>query len=76
MLSAAHELRAHQDTVMSTHTVLVPAGVDLHESSELVDADGTVFRITGAVAQRRGLGNKVLFKAATAQVVSDLPVMS
>lgn len=76
MLSAAQELRAHQNTVMSTHTVLVPASVDLRPDSELTDEDGTVYRISGSVAERRGLGKSVLFKAASALVVSDLPGVS
>lgn len=72
VLSAASEYRGGQNTVMSTHTVLVPPSVDLRPESELVDDEGTVYRVAGAVAERRGLGTRILFKAATARVVSDL----
>lgn len=72
VLSAAVEDLAEQNTVISTYTLLVPPGVDLTAASEVVDSDGNQYRVTGQPAERRGLGRRVLFRAASMHRISDL----
>ncbi len=72
-LSAATEIRGSQTTVISDHTLLVPPNVDLRPDSEVIDSDGTVYRVNGSVATRRGFG-RPLFKACALLHISDLEV--
>lgn len=72
VLSAAVELRGTQTTVMSNYTLLVPPTVNLRADSEVIDEDGNLYQINGAVAERRGLRKTPLFLAASVQLISDL----
>lgn len=72
VLSAGVELAGRQDTTVSAYTLLVPADVTLTPASQVVDEAGVVYRISGQPADRRGLGRRVLFRAAAMHRVSDL----
>lgn len=71
-LSSQVELLATQNTTISSFTLLVPAAVPLTARSEVVDEDGHRYQVIGEPAARRGLGRKVLFRAAALHRVSDL----
>lgn len=74
VLRTAVEFRAGQSTVIANGTLLVPPGVNLQADSEVVDEDEGVWRVSGSVAPRRGLGRRVIFLAASVQRISDLGV--
>ena len=72
VLSAAVELSAQQNTTIATFTLIVPREVELTAGSEVSDEDGRVYRVNGPPADRRGLGRRVLFRAASLHLISDL----
>jgi hypothetical protein len=72
VLSASAELAAAQDTTIATYSLLVPPDVELTAKSEIVDESGAVYSVVGQPADRRGLGARVLFRAATLHLTSDL----
>lgn len=74
ILSSYVEITGRQDTTISLFTLIVPASATLTDKSQIVDEQGRIYRINGAVAERRGLngGRAVLFKAASMHLVSDL----
>lgn len=71
-LSSQVELTDQQNTTVSSYTLLVPAGVPLTARSEVVDEDEHVYQVIGEPAERRGLGSRVLFRAAALHRISDL----
>lgn len=72
VLSSYVEINGQQDTTISLFTLLVPADVALSDKSQVVDEQGRTYRINGSPAERRGLGNRVMFRAASMHLVSDL----
>lgn len=72
VLSAYVELKGRQDTTISLFTLLVPPDVVLTDESQVIDEQGRVYRINGSPAERRGLRQRVLFRAASMHLVSDL----
>jgi hypothetical protein len=71
-LSGQVELLAEQNTTISPYTLIVPASVHLTPVSTVVDEDGHRYQVIGDPADRRGLGRRVLFRAAALRRVSDL----
>lgn len=72
ILSSYVEITGRQDTTISLYTLLLPPGVPLTARSEVIDEQGRVYRINGDPASRRGLGQRVVFQAASMHLVSDL----
>lgn len=72
VLSSYVEINGRQDTTISLFTLLVPPDVVLTDKSQVIDEQGNVYRINGSPAERRGLGRRVLFRAASMHLVSDL----
>jgi hypothetical protein len=72
VLSSYVEITGRQDTTISLFTLLVPPNVALTDKSQVVDEQGRTYRINGSPAERRGLGNKITFRAASMHLVSDL----
>lgn len=72
VLSSYVEILGRQDTTISSFTLLVPPDVPLQSDSQIVDETGLIYRINGSPAERRGLGQRVVFKAASMHLVSDL----
>lgn len=72
VLNASAELSAQQDTTIATYALLVPPDVELTAKSEVVDASGAVYSVVGPPADRRGLGDRVIFRAAVLHLTSDL----
>lgn len=76
-VSGASESNAGQTTVISTHTVIVPAALRLTSASVITDVtdadDGPRYRVTGAPAMRRSRLGSRRFQAASAVRISDMP---
>ena len=72
VLSSYVEKTGRQDTTISTFTLMLPPDVPVNSDSTIVDENGNIYRINGSVAERRGLGDRVLFRAASMHLISDL----
>lgn len=72
VLSSYVEITGRQNTTIATYTLLVPPDVPLTSQSEVVDEGGQVYRINGRAAERYSFGRRVLFRAASMHLVSDL----
>lgn len=64
------ELLANQQTTISLWTVLVGRDTSLASNSTVIDEQGRVFRVEGAVADRPA--HRPTFKAAAARLISDM----
>lgn len=72
VLSASDEIAVRQNTTISTYTLLVPPTVPLTSASVVIDEQNVAYRIAGQPAERRGIGRRVIFKAAAMHRISDL----
>jgi hypothetical protein len=73
LLSGQTELRAEQDTTISTWTLIYPAAVAIDPRDEVIDdATGRVFQVLGYPAGRRGLSTRVQWNAVALHLISDL----
>lgn len=69
-VSSGDELRASQSTDVSQWTILVPRGTELTSTSTITDADGRVFQVSGAVADRPK--HRPQFRTASLRLISDM----
>lgn len=73
LLSGQIELRAGQDTTISTWTLIYPAAVVIDPRDQVVDdATGRVFEVLGYPASRRGLSTRPRWNAVALHLISDL----